>query len=346
MYKSEDGEDANVELHASLAATGEYITQVNLPRRSTAAELCKAVFEAEVAAEKKGPFAFHLYSEGRIIDGRVPLAALGLQGRASADFLRLRPLSVVTITVEGQCRTFNAENQQLTRTIFGARSAEAPGSYSPDSDRMVGLTVPSTGASPASSSRTARVIDAVSGQSLMSLVGHRMPVLSAAFSWQGFHVATASVDSTAVLWNARTGEQLQVLRGHKGEVTFVTFFPAGRRVITTSTDCTAIIWSVATGQSAVTLRGHRWAVTHASCSADGRWVLTGSEDRTAKLWNAETGECVRTFEGHESPVEEVLISGCWDSEAAAAELAKPVPKTLPRADVTQFPSMGGEAKAE
>ena len=71
-------------------------------------------------------------------------------------------------------------------------------SFSPDGQRIVTC----------SQDQTAKVWDAVTGEELLTLKGHKGWIFSAVFSPDGRHIATASVDRTAKIWEAASGEQV------------------------------------------------------------------------------------------------------------------------------------------
>lgn len=74
-------------------------------------------------------------------------------------------------------------------------------------------------------------------------MGHRGPVLSAAFSPAGGRVVTASDDGTARVWDlSGPRPTATVLEGHTGPVVSAAFSPDGRRVVTASADHTARVW--------------------------------------------------------------------------------------------------------
>jgi dipeptidyl aminopeptidase/acylaminoacyl peptidase len=96
----------------------------------------------------------------------------------------------------------------------------------------------------ASWDKTARVWDAATGQSLVTLAGHEAGVKHAQFSPDGARIVTASGDKTARVWDAATGQSLVTLAGHEAGVWSAQFSPDGARIVTASRDKTARIWTI------------------------------------------------------------------------------------------------------
>src|SRR5262249_41549083 len=86
--------------------------------------------------------------------------------------------------------------------------------------------------------------DALANHTLfVTLRGHDKALSVAAWSRDGKHVLTASLDRTARVWSADgTGEPV-VLKGHEGPVLSAAFSADGTRVLTGSADKTARVWS-------------------------------------------------------------------------------------------------------
>jgi WD40 repeat protein len=136
---------------------------------------------------------------------------------------------------------------------------------------------------------------------LFSLIGHRGPVTTVAWSPDRLRLVTGSADGTVKVWEAASGHELLTLRGHLSTVRSVAWSPDGQQLATGSADGTAKIWVVGSGRKLRTLRGHTGPVWSVAWSPDGQRLATGSADRTARLWQAADGRELRIFTGHSHP---------------------------------------------
>ena len=128
-----------------------------------------------------------------------------------------------------------------------------------------------------------------SSQKLLTLRGHEHWIKAVAWSPNGVHIASGSIDATARVWHAWTGECVSLLEGHSNAVTFVAWSNDGRLLATCSADATAMLWDAQAGTRCRTLRGHTGSVSAAAFSPDRRLVVTGSWDATAIVWDARSG---------------------------------------------------------
>jgi WD40 repeat protein len=111
--------------------------------------------------------------------------------------------------------------------------------------------------------------------------------VSAAFSPDGTHVVTASVDQTARVWDAATGKALTYPLEHQGPVVSAAFSPDGTRIVTASADNTTQVCDAVTGKSVTTLE-HQGMVWSAAFSPDGTRVVTASH-RAGRPIRARSG---------------------------------------------------------
>ncbi|NEP59376.1 MAG: hypothetical protein F6K31_20570 [Symploca sp. SIO2G7] len=148
------------------------------------------------------------------------------------------------------------------------------------------------------------------------LHGHQDWVLSACFSPDGDHLASASHDGTVRLWDTH-GESLQVLTGHQGSVLAVAFSHDSQLLGSAGDDCTVRIWTMA-GQYLHMLRGHSGPVNSVAFSPTSRLVASASNDHTVRLWT-EDGQWLKTLEGHLDWVRSVAFSPDGQHLVSAAE---------------------------
>ena len=125
------------------------------------------------------------------------------------------------------------------------------------------------------------------------LGGHSSWVTAVAWSPDGHHILTASMDCTARIWDATTGDNTLTLT-HTDRVSAVAWSPDGHHILTASMDRTARIWDATTGDNTLTLT-HTDPVSAVAWSPDGHHILTASRDGTARIWDATTGDNTLTL---------------------------------------------------
>ena len=131
------------------------------------------------------------------------------------------------------------------------------------------------------------------------LGGHSSEVTAVAWSPDGHHILTASMDRIACVWDAVTGDNTLTLT-HTNWVREVAWSPDGHHILTASRDRTARIWDATTGDNTLTLTltltlARTDPVSAVAWSPDGHHILTGSWDRAARVWDAVTGDNTLTL---------------------------------------------------
>ena len=181
------------------------------------------------------------------------------------------------------------------------------------------------------------------------LQGYTDSVRSVAFSPDGRHIVSGSLNGTIQFWNAQTGGQMErPLQGHTDSVRSVAFSPDGRYIVSGSNDRKIQLWDgsflsqwsgrdIVSGSNYGTiqllspwtsgykvgnpLQGHTSFVTSVAFSPDRRYIVSGSNDRTIRLWDAQTGGQVgNPLQGHTDSVQSVtfspdgrhIVSGSYD----------------------------------
>src|SRR5262249_44463073 len=87
----------------------------------------------------------------------------------------------------------------------------------PDQVRCSGVTFGPAGrclGSMSNDQSTVSFLDALTGQSILTLEGHTGAVTGIMLEPDGTRIASASTDMTVRIWNARNGEELLALQGH------------------------------------------------------------------------------------------------------------------------------------
>lgn len=232
--------------------------------------------------------------------GRELMALRGHLDRVNSVQFSPDGQQIVTASWDGTARVWNASTGKELVALRGNVGFVESAQFSPDGQQIVmtDCELTDTRVVPAACvAGTARVWDAVTGQELVVLRGHKGEVWSALFSPDGQQIVTASPDGTARVWDVATGKELITLRGHKQGVMSAQFSPDGQQIVTASPDGTARVWDVATGKELITLRGHESGVSNARFSPDGKWIVTAGWDGTARIWDAAAGKEVAALGG-------------------------------------------------
>jgi WD40 repeat protein len=148
-----------------------------------------------------------------------------------------------------------------------------------------------------------------------------------AWSPDGTHIASASVDGTVQIWNARTGRTVEVMPGgHSCPFQTVAWSPSGRYIAFGSNDPTDLgkgdhtvqILNPDTGQQLITYRGHTMGINVVTWSPDGTRIASASDDGTVQIWDPATGKTLLIFRQSNTPVMTIswspdgayLVAGC------------------------------------
>jgi len=189
--------------------------------------------------------------------------------------------------------------------VFTGPAKVRSAAYRPDGSQVV------TGCADGS----LKILDAMTGKTVLELRGHQSSVGSVAYSPDGKYLASAAGarerdnsrevvedKQAARIWNASTGMQLALLR-HQARVNSIAWSPNGKQVVTaagvwgTDNDNSARVWDAGTGQLVLTLAANHGAVVSAAFSPDGKRIVTGEWWSTGRVWDAASGKQLLTFDG-------------------------------------------------
>jgi WD40 repeat protein len=194
----------------------------------------------------------------------------------------------------------------------------------------------------ASTDRTVRVWDPVTGAELVALAGHYDSVNHIAFNADGTLLTSASDDGTVRLWavasqgvlppdkgeaainipdllpvdaqNAADMRQVDVLG--KGTITNIRWSPDGKRLGIASV--TGLwLYDVAQPDSPAQVFAYGHRINDLAFSPDGRLIAGADEDRTVRIWNLSTGAVYAAWRRHSGPVRSIQFSHVGHSSCPA-----------------------------
>ncbi len=156
--------------------------------------------------------------------------------------------------------------------------------FSPDGNSIVYSTV----------SKTAVVMDVLSGEIKTRLIARSGGVLSVVFSPYGKFLATGGIDATVKIWDIETGVLVDVLKDQKYPVRCLAFSPDNKKIVAGCLENTGTLYDIATGKALYSFKGGSGSVIF---SPDGKHLL--ALDRTIEnkfyMYETETGKLEKEF---------------------------------------------------
>jgi WD40 repeat protein len=135
---------------------------------------------------------------------------------------------------------------------------------------------------------------------LLTLHGHAQTVNHLAFSRDGRHLATGSMDKIVRIWSLQTGQGVLTLRGHHDMVVDVRFSPDDRRLLSASWDGTIKVWDATRDPDCRALKGHANSITDLAFAPDSRHLASVAADGL-RLWDISVRkEVLHVREGYQS----------------------------------------------
>jgi WD40 repeat protein/serine/threonine protein kinase len=153
---------------------------------------------------------------------------------------------------------------------------------------------------------------------------HNTTVVHAAFSPDGRHLATATMDGTVTIRDSRTGQIVHELE-HRTDflggalLRGMVYSPDGKYLAAARHDGKIRVWDPSSGQLLHTLEGHSGPTWQVAFSPDSRTMASGGSDRTMRLWDVTSGQPLQVFSAHPSAVKGVAFRSDGRSVVAACD---------------------------
>ncbi|EUC67712.1 WD40-repeat protein (notchless protein), related protein, partial [Rhizoctonia solani AG-3 Rhs1AP] len=159
--------------------------------------------------------------------------------------------------------------------------------------------------------------------------GHKLPVISVAFSPDGNSVASGSYDKTIRIWNAHRPSSIgEPLTGHSDGVESVAYSPLGDVIASGSDDKTIRLWDVNTRRQSGVIKANSEFIS-VDFSPDAKLIASGCgysssppASLSVQLWDVQKmTAAANPFKGHNfwvssvqfSPDGSRVVSGSWDT---------------------------------
>ncbi len=153
---------------------------------------------------------------------------------------------------------------------------------------------------------------------------HGVTAVRAAFSPDGRHLATATMDGTLAIRDARSGQVLHALEQQTvllggALLRGMVYSPDGRCLAAARNDGVIRVWNPSNGQLLHALEAHTGPAWQVAFSPDSRTMASGGSDRMVRLWDVASGQALQVFAAHPSAVKGVAFRSDGRSVVAACD---------------------------
>ena len=148
------------------------------------------------------------------------------------------------------------------------------------------------------------------GTTLFTYTGHKGPVLTAAWSPDGYRIASGGFDTTIRVWGAFAGWPSFTYAKHKNDVWSVAWSPDGKYIASAggSYDKTVRVWDAATGNPISIFDDYTDGVNSVVWSPNGKLIASGSYDKLIQVRDPFNQTPTLTLSGHTDAVKSVAWS--------------------------------------
>ncbi|KAI6171825.1 hypothetical protein M3Y98_00905200 [Aphelenchoides besseyi] len=140
---------------------------------------------------------------------------------------------------------------------------------------------------------------------------HTKPILCAAYSPLGIHLATGSEDAQVKIWNSQSCMCVVTLSGHKAPVTSLCFTESGNAILSASMDGQVVAHDMKRYRNFRTMTAPKQTQLENLCAdRTGQNCLASSRQLfEVYVWAIETGNLLDVMHGHTAPITGMSLHG-------------------------------------
>ncbi|MBR9802119.1 hypothetical protein GYB59_10675 [bacterium] len=143
--------------------------------------------------------------------------------------------------------------------------------------------------------RFMRLVDAASGEVVVTFEGHTDHVLAVAWAADGLTAASGSADTSVKLWDRIDGSQKRTITTAGKQVTDLSFVGVGDHVASSSGDRQIRLFESGNGRHYRSFNSKTDYLYSLDVSRDETLMIGGGQQGQLRLWNAKTGQEIITL---------------------------------------------------